>query len=124
MTATVAGGIKAHKTVLERYGEDFVRERNAKGGRATGRKGFAAVSREQRQAAGRKGGLARVSKGSNKLQPNTPQFVEAVEFISGDVQKIPTLRPLWNWRTQLLLFLLTLLFAYNLGSLWAEFTFK
>lgn len=58
MTATSEGGKKAVITIKEKYGEDFFAKIGAKGGGTKTRlpKGFAAMTPEQRRAAGQKGG--------------------------------------------------------------------
>lgn len=61
MSQTLEGGKLAAKTNKERHGENFYREIGAIGGKkgnADGAiKGFAAMSREKRAEAGRKGGI-------------------------------------------------------------------
>lgn len=66
MSGTVIGGRKASITVRARKGNDFYRRIGSIGGRASHSKprGFAAVSRAQRQAAGAKGG--RISRRRSK----------------------------------------------------------
>ncbi|HSX28039.1 MAG TPA: hypothetical protein VLF60_01175 [Candidatus Saccharimonadales bacterium] len=55
MAGTKAGGEKAAKMNKTKYGTDFYARIGAKGGKATGPKGFA-VNRELARAAGAKGG--------------------------------------------------------------------
>ncbi len=55
MSGTKAGGLKAAKTNKKRYGKDFYKNNGAKGGKATGLKGFA-LNRELARTAGKKGG--------------------------------------------------------------------
>lgn len=56
MSGTRAGGQKARQTNMKRHGKDFYARIGSLGGRATGIKGFAAMSPEKRREAGRKGG--------------------------------------------------------------------
>lgn len=55
MAGTKDGGVKAANTNKTRHGKDFYARIGAKGGKATGPKGFA-VNRELARAAGAKGG--------------------------------------------------------------------
>lgn len=55
MAGTKAGGLKAAKTNMERYGIEFYRENGRKGGRNGHTGGFAA-NPELARIAGRKGG--------------------------------------------------------------------
>lgn len=64
MSGTKAGGLKAAKTNKKRYGKDFYKNNGAKGGKATGLKGFA-LNRELAKKAGVKGGA--MSKRSGKI---------------------------------------------------------
>ena len=56
MVQTKEGGLKAAKSNLEKYGEDYYRNIGSLGGRAKVPKGFA-LNRERASIAGRKGGL-------------------------------------------------------------------
>ena len=56
MAGTKEGGLKASKTNLEKHGKDFYRNIGRKGGKKTGKKGFA-LNPELAKIAGRKGGL-------------------------------------------------------------------
>lgn len=56
MSGTKAGGLKASKTIKEKYGEDFYIKNGQKGGRNGHTGGFAA-NRELAREAGRIGGL-------------------------------------------------------------------
>ena len=62
MVMTKAGGKKVSKTIREKYGKDYWREIGAKGGRATGQKGFA-LNPALASEAGRKGGKASTRRG-------------------------------------------------------------
>lgn len=55
MAGTVAGGKRAAQTNKERYGEDFYKLQGSRGGRATGKKGFA-INPELARKAGSVGG--------------------------------------------------------------------
>ena len=66
MTGTKAGGLKAAKTNLERYGADFYKIQSAKGGRNGHTGGFAA-NRELASLVGAKGG--RISSRAEKKEP-------------------------------------------------------
>lgn len=55
MSGTKVGGLKASRTNKERHGEDFYKIMGAKGGKATGYKGFA-TNHDLAVEAGRKGG--------------------------------------------------------------------
>lgn len=55
MAGTKAGGLAARNTNYERHGKDFYRKIGARGGLATGKKGFAANPELAREA-GKKGG--------------------------------------------------------------------
>jgi len=57
MTGTRLGGIKAHQKTLEKYGEDWLKQRSREGGKVSHpNKGFGANQELARQA-GRVGGL-------------------------------------------------------------------
>lgn len=65
MSGTKAGGLKAAKTIMKRYGEDFYGEIGRRGGSNGHSGGFASnkvgadglTGRERSRIAGRKGGL-------------------------------------------------------------------
>lgn len=60
MAGTKAGGLKAAKTNLEKYGEGFYAEIGKKGGSVTGvKKGFAANPALARVAGGKGGRISR-----------------------------------------------------------------
>lgn len=55
MSGSKQGGLKTRETNYKRHGKDFYKKIGAKGGKATGVKGFA-LDRERARAAGRIGG--------------------------------------------------------------------
>lgn len=63
MAGTINGGKKAADRNKQLYGDDFYRRIGSKGGKngKGAKKGFAAMPREKRVAAGRKGGLAKAT---------------------------------------------------------------
>lgn len=69
MSGTVAGGRKAAKTNLERYGKDFYVNIGRKGG-ANGHTGGFASSDELAREAGRKGGMI---SSRSKIKPTLDQ---------------------------------------------------
>lgn len=56
MSGTRVGGMKTAEIVKTKHGDDFYSRIGRMGGSHTGFKGFAAMPREKRQEAGRKGG--------------------------------------------------------------------
>lgn len=82
MAGTRRGGIKAHKTIVERYGQESIIERGIKGGSAKVAKGFAKMSKEKLHEISKKGGSAsRRRVDSTELRPRRPRVSDARWFI-------------------------------------------
>ena len=62
MAGTKAGGIKAAKTLLKKYGPDFYANMGRKGGKNGHRKGFAVMPHDKVVAAGEAGRRKRYHK--------------------------------------------------------------
>ena len=74
MSGTRQGGLKAAKKNLENYGDNFYRLIGSKGGRKTGKKGFA-LNPALASVAGRKGGLKSRRTGVTTGQGKEKEYV-------------------------------------------------
>lgn len=81
MAGTKLGGLKAHKTNLERHGKDYYARIGHLGGTTPSNKpkGFAAMPTEKVQAAGRKGG--KISKRGKTKNPRAQSFDHGIRGI-------------------------------------------
>lgn len=59
MSGTKIGGQKVRDALLKKFGSDYYVKMGQKGGKKTGKKGFALMPREKVAEAGRKGGKNR-----------------------------------------------------------------
>lgn len=94
MSGTRSGGIKTAKTNKKIYGKNFYKEIGAKGGKATGLKGFA-LNRELARKAGAKGGAKSVRSDSYITAKRVLKILELHEkgMMASDIAKKLKLTP-------------------------------
>lgn len=82
MPGTRRGGLKAYRTALKNYGEEYLRQRAAKGGSVKVAKGFAKIDKEKLREISSKGGSApRRKVDSTKLRPRRPRVSDARWYV-------------------------------------------
>lgn len=88
IAGTQRGGVRASKTNKRKYGDDYYARIGSIGGRAvaTKPKGFAAMSLEKRQEAGRKGG--KISRRGKSPKTKSPDIDHGIHKIRRSIFKL------------------------------------